>query len=89
MSMDSNLQLAFQEVANKVKLRQPLLVSGTNIKTINGISILGSGDMSILASPSLYIQDTEPVIGSGTVLWLQTSPSGNFTLWVKTQGQTG
>lgn len=30
---------------------QPLLVSGTNIKTINGSSILGSGDLTVSASP--------------------------------------
>ena len=32
--------------------KQALLVSGTNIKTINGASLLGSGDLSISASPS-------------------------------------
>ena len=85
MSMDSNLQLAFQEVANKIKLRQPSLVSGTNIKTINGVSVLGSGDMTVVASPSVYIQETEPTIGSGTVLWIQTLPNNSFTLWLKTQ----
>jgi hypothetical protein len=31
---------------------QPLLVSGTSIKTINGTSLLGSGDISITASAS-------------------------------------
>lgn len=34
---------------------QPTLVSGTNIKTINGSSILGSGNLSISGSPSLGI----------------------------------
>lgn len=45
MSMDTSLQLAFQAVANAIKGRQTTLVSGTNVKTINGISILGSGDL--------------------------------------------
>jgi hypothetical protein len=45
MSMDTNLQLAFQSVATAIKARQTELVSGTNIKTINGISILGEGDL--------------------------------------------
>jgi hypothetical protein len=31
---------------------QPTLVSGTNIKTINGTTLLGSGDITISASPS-------------------------------------
>lgn len=83
MSLDSNLQLAFQEVASKIKVRQPLLISGTNIKTINGVSLLGSGDITVSTSPNLYIQDTEPAVGSGSVLWIQTDPNGNFNLWIK------
>lgn len=35
------------EVEPKLENKQDTLVSGTNIKTINGESILGSGDMSI------------------------------------------
>ena len=36
-----------QEVDNKVSTKQDVLVSGTNIKTINGKDILGSGDVTI------------------------------------------
>ena len=32
---------------------QPLLVSGTNIKTLNGNSILGSGDITIQSAPDI------------------------------------
>jgi len=31
---------------------QPVLVSGTNIKTINGASLLGSGNIPVVTSPS-------------------------------------
>jgi hypothetical protein len=31
---------------------QPVLVSGTNIKTINGTSVLGSGNIAVVTSPS-------------------------------------
>jgi len=31
----------------KVATKQPVLVSGTNIKTVNGTSLLGSGDLVI------------------------------------------
>jgi hypothetical protein len=31
---------------------QKILVSGTNIKTINGISLLGSGNLSVITSPA-------------------------------------
>ena len=32
--------------------KQPTLVSGTSIKTVNGISLLGSGDISVVGSDS-------------------------------------
>jgi hypothetical protein len=35
------------DIANLYKIKQDTLVSGTNIKTINGESILGSGDIEI------------------------------------------
>ena len=40
---------------------QPLLYSGVNIKTINGQSIIGSGDMTISGSgdPFIRVSDTE------------------------------
>ena len=38
-----------QEVDGKVSTKQDVLVSGTNIKTINGKDILGSGDVTIEA----------------------------------------
>ena len=47
MSMDSNLQLLLTSIANAIKARNVNLVSGTNIKTVNGDSILGSGNISI------------------------------------------
>lgn len=36
-----------KEVDNKLTNKQDTLVSGTNIKTLNGQSILGSGDLPI------------------------------------------
>jgi len=43
----------YQTVINS---KQPLLVSGTNIKTVNGNSLLGSGDVVISAGSSLPTQ---------------------------------
>ena len=63
--------------------KQDTLVSGTNIKTINNTSIIGSGNISVQASLSgigivssaagtiSYLTTT----GSGTVVALQTSPA--------------
>ena len=44
--------------------RQALLVSGTNIKTINSLDLLGSGDISIGGFSSI---DTSDVIASGSL----------------------
>ena len=45
-------------VDNQVGTKQATLVSGTNIKTINSQSILGSGDLSV--SPTMsYNSSTE------------------------------
>jgi hypothetical protein len=38
--------------ATQVAAKQDTLVSGTNIKTINGTSLLGSGNISVVTSPS-------------------------------------
>ena len=35
--------------------KQDLLVSGENIKTINGASLLGSGDIQIVATETTFI----------------------------------
>jgi hypothetical protein len=46
--MDTNLQ----NLADAVDSKQATLVSGTNIKTINGSSILGSGDVTVTGGAS-------------------------------------
>ena len=42
-----NVEDALNEAGDKIKNKQDKLVSGTNIKTINGTSILGSGNITI------------------------------------------
>ena len=37
-------------IKTKIDTKQDTLVSGTNIKTVNGVSILGSGDITISSS---------------------------------------
>ena len=41
-------------INNKLTKKQDTLVSGTNIKTINGNSLLGSGDLTISGSGAIY-----------------------------------
>jgi hypothetical protein len=54
--------------------KQDALVSGTNIKTVNSTSLLGSGDLAVgtvtsvgLTMPSAFSVASSPVIGSGTI----------------------
>lgn len=64
--------------------KQDVLVSGTNIKTINSESLLGSGDIVISSAiTNNFIQDTAPTVDPGiTYTWWDTS-GGNLTLWVE------
>jgi hypothetical protein len=54
---------------------QPTLVSGANIKTINGNSLLGSGDITISGGGSLTVGTT--AIASGTVGRILFEGTGN------------
>ena len=51
--------------ASVLDAKQDSLVSGTNIKTINGKSILGSGDITI--SSNVMAVDTGDIINDATV----------------------
>lgn len=46
----TNVQTALMELDNE---KQPTLVSGTNIKTINNVPLLGSGNLSIVSGESV------------------------------------
>lgn len=48
-----NVEGALSEAGNKIKNKQDKLVSGTNIKTINGESLLGNGDIEITGGGSI------------------------------------
>lgn len=43
----------YGQLVDMIDLKQDILVSGTNIKTINGESVLGSGDLDTLTSKTL------------------------------------
>ena len=48
-------------VNNAVDSKQDTLVSGTNIKTINGSSVLGSGDIVVEAEGAIIADEASPV----------------------------
>ena len=55
--------------------KQNTLVSGTNIKTINNASVLGSGNISVNEN-EVQISDTEPT-DSNNKLWIDTGEVGS------------
>lgn len=83
MALDDNISALATAIGTKVKNKQDILVSGTNIKTINNQSILGSGNITIsggAGTQNVFIQETEPIIDVGTsALWIQKSLDGSIT----------
>ena len=72
------LSKAFELIKNAIANKQDTLVSGTNIKTINNTSLLGSGNISISGGGGgLSIDDVYP-IGS---IYMSTSSTDPGTLF--------
>lgn len=64
--------------------KQDALVSGTNIKTVNGESLLGGGDLTITGSPGAdgvgiasVVQTTESTVSGGTNVITVTKSDGS------------
>jgi len=65
--------------------KQDSLVSGTNIKTVNNNSLLGSGNITISGSdPSVAVSTTEPT--GNEVVWINPSGSADTLATVATTG---
>lgn len=58
--------------------KQDSLVSGTNIKTINNTSLLGSGNITVSADDEIAISITQPI--NGEKIWINPNdlPSGSL-----------
>ena len=87
MDLASRITEVITAIGIAIKGKQDNLVSGTNIKTINSQSLLGSGNIVISGEggggvQNVYIQETEPEITSDS-LWIQRLPNGNYTIWLK------
>lgn len=59
-----DLYFTAAEIAALLNQKQDTLVSGTNIKTINGDSILGAGDMTISGNENIVLSTTIGTPGS-------------------------
>lgn len=74
------------DLQNALNAKQPTLVSGTNIKTVNGNSLLGSGDVNIDSLPTQTGQSGKYLTTNGTnaswaqvdALPTQTGQAGKF-----------
>jgi hypothetical protein len=79
---------ATSSIQTQLNAKQATLVSGTNIKTINSTSLLGSGD--IVISGSLADGDYGDVLvaSSGTVWTVQSATSPDITTSITTPSTT-
>lgn len=87
MDLVSRITEVITAIGVAIRGKQDNLVSGTNIKTINSQSLLGSGNIVISGEggggvQNVFIQETEPEITSDS-LWIQRLPNGNYTIWLK------
>ena len=85
MDLVSRITEVITAIGVAIKGKQDNLVSGTNIKTINSQSLLGSGNIVISGgggTQNVFIQETEPEVSSDS-LWVQRLPNGNYTIWLK------
>lgn len=85
MDLVSRITEVITAIGVAIKGKQDNLVSGTNIKTINSQSLLGSGNIVISGgsgTQKVFIQETEPEVSSDS-LWIQRLPNGNYTIWLK------
>lgn len=58
---------------------QPLLVSGTTLKTLNGASLLGAGDIIIPATLKLSVRTANTIIAAGDLATFVNITSGTFS----------
>ena len=56
--------------------KQAALVSGTNIKTINGSSLLGSGDLAVSSLPAVTSSDNDKVLKVVSGAWAAAENDG-------------
>ena len=89
MDLVSRITEVITAIGVAIKGKQDNLVSGTNIKTINSQSLLGSGNIVISGGgggliQNVYIQETQPTIATGEkALWIDIT-GGNLNFWIVT-----
>ncbi len=73
-------------IASKLLGKQDTLVSGTNIKTVNNQSLLGSGNVTFTPPTFAYDSSTETLTVSNTTATVYNYDSNTETLEVQVNG---
>ena len=68
--VDTEIDSKLADIDSKIETKQDKLISGTNIKTLNGQSLLGEGDIHIEAGDSL--EPGEGIIITGSTISVDT-----------------
>ena len=63
----AKLHTAVQAEVNAVTTKQATLVSGTHIKSVNGSSILGSGNLIVGAQQDVFYENAQAVASNYTI----------------------
>lgn len=77
---------AIESIYEMLLTKQDALVSGTSIKTINGMSILGSGDLEIGGSGGGSTVSVNQLLSTGTAIATITVNNVTTTLYAPTSG---
>lgn len=81
---NKTITLKINEIVASVGGKQDTLVSGTNIKTINGESVLGSGDLEVTGLPDQTGQAGKVLVTNGTnASWVSSTEVGSKVTFVE------
>lgn len=80
--LSGTIDLSNYATISQLNNKQDKLVSGTNIKSINGESLLGKGDLSIEGVETLYSSQVTDFynIPNGVYNWVQENEEGNDSM---------
>ncbi len=75
------------KTSQDINTKQDKLLSGTNIKTINGNSLLGNGDISISSESKWEVVDTSDFVNKSTEYKIKNFDKDNYiyVIWVDSE----
>lgn len=80
ISDSESLDNIISSIESQIAAKQEKLVSGTSIKTINGGSILGEGNITVSVADEVYIGTTPPTDENVTI-WIDPSETFGDVAW--------